>query len=64
MARGEDSDGSDLDLRVSFDPGTTIFEVAGLIGDLEDLLGVRVDVVGDAGGGRTLGRAHAEAVPI
>lgn len=40
-----DQEGSDLDLLVDALPGTTLFDLGELQEDLEDLLGVRVDVV-------------------
>ena len=43
--RGEDQDGSDLDLLVDALPGATLFDLGGLQAELEDLLGVRVDVL-------------------
>ena len=42
---GADQDGSDLDLLVDALPGTTLFDLGGLQGELEDLLGVSVDVL-------------------
>lgn len=45
VARGEDVDGSDLDLLVEVLPGTTLFDLGGLQIDLEEMLGVRVDLV-------------------
>lgn len=38
-------DGSDLDLLVDVEPGTTLFDLGGLQIDLEELLGVKVDVL-------------------
>lgn len=64
VARGDDTDDSDIDLLVSFPPGTTIFDIAGLTNELEDLLGMRVDVVGDSGDSVALRSARAEAVPV
>lgn len=64
VATGTDTDDSDLDLLVRFEPGTTIWDVMGAELDLEDLLGVRVDVVPDGGDSRVLTRARAEAVPL
>lgn len=43
--RGEDTDSSDLDLLVDPLPGTTLFDLGGLQDELEQLLGVHVDVV-------------------
>ncbi len=45
VGRGAAGAGSDIDLVADFEPGTSIFDVGGLILDLEDLLGVQVDVV-------------------
>jgi predicted nucleotidyltransferase len=42
---GADEDGSDLDLLVDALPGTTLFDLGGLHAELEDLLGVRVDLL-------------------
>jgi hypothetical protein len=49
VARGHADEGSDVDLVVRFDRGRSFFDQAGLIGDLEDLLGVRVDVIDENG---------------
>jgi predicted nucleotidyltransferase len=40
-----DIEGSDLDLLVDALPGTTLFDIGGLQVELEDLLGVSVDVL-------------------
>ena len=45
VARGEARSGSDLDLLVDFEPGASLLDHVGLFQDLEDLLGVGVDVV-------------------
>jgi predicted nucleotidyltransferase len=42
---GTDTDGSDLDLLVDTLPGTTLFELGGLQVDLEEILGVPVDLL-------------------
>lgn len=44
VARGTDTEGSDLDLLVDPLPETTLFDLGGLQAALEDLLGVPVDV--------------------
>jgi predicted nucleotidyltransferase len=44
-ARGNDHDGSDLDLLVDAGPETTLFDLGGLQVELEELLGVRVDLL-------------------
>jgi len=41
---GEDEEGSDLDLLVAPLPGTTLFDLGGLQEELEELMGLRVDV--------------------
>ncbi len=43
--RGEDREGSDLDLLVDTLPGATLFDLGGLQMELEELLGVRVDLL-------------------
>ena len=45
VMHGADRDGSDLDLLVDALPGTTLFDLGGLQVELEDLLGIRVDVL-------------------
>lgn len=44
---GEANEGSDVDFLVSFLPGATLFDQAGLIEDLSTLLDKRVDVVSE-----------------
>lgn len=44
VLHGDDDEGSDLDLLVDPLPETTLFDLGGLQGELEDLLGVPVDV--------------------
>jgi hypothetical protein len=43
--RGEDREGSDLDILVDPLPGTTLLDLGGLQVELEELLGVRVDLL-------------------
>ena len=45
VLRGTDVDGSDLDLLVDALPGTTLFDLGGLQVELEELLGVPVDLL-------------------
>ena len=45
VVHGTDSEGSDLDVLVDVMPGTTLFDLGGLQLELEDLLGVSVDLV-------------------
>ena len=49
VARGDAGESSDLDLIVRFDPDRTLFDHGALIMDLRDLLGVKVDVISEAG---------------
>lgn len=43
--RGDDHDGSDLDLLVDPLPGTTLLDLGGLQDELQELLGVSVEVL-------------------
>ena len=45
IARGEAHEGSDLDLLVTMNPGSSLFDIIAIKQDLEDLLGLSVDVV-------------------
>jgi len=49
VARGEGNEESDLDFLVEVDPAHSAWFPAGLVADLEDLLGVPVDVVTEDG---------------
>jgi predicted nucleotidyltransferase len=44
VARNEASDNSDLDLLVAWEPGRSLLDHAGLVEDLQDLLGMKVHV--------------------
>jgi predicted nucleotidyltransferase len=65
VARGDEHPGSDLDFLVEFEPGTRPFELLALGAELEELLGVKVDV-GTPQSLRPAVRASvlAEAVPL
>ena len=45
VLHGNDQDGSDLDLLVDALPGATLFDLGGLQVELEELLGVTVDLL-------------------
>jgi predicted nucleotidyltransferase len=45
VARGDSTDSSDLDLIVRFEPGRSLLDHGGLVMDLRELLGSRVDVI-------------------
>jgi predicted nucleotidyltransferase len=49
VARGEADEQSDIDLLVNMEPGRSLFDLGGLLADLEDLLGCNVDVVTEDG---------------
>jgi len=49
VARGQATPNSDLDLLVEWEPGRSLLDVVGLKQDLEDLLGVTVDVGSERG---------------
>jgi predicted nucleotidyltransferase len=44
VARGESGEDSDLDLLVAWEPGRSLLDHAGLVQDLQELLGIRVHV--------------------
>lgn len=50
VARGEADPGSDVDFLVTYQKGASLYDVAGLFVDLQELLGVAVDVVEDHAG--------------
>lgn len=65
VARGDVDEASDLDLIVRFDPGRSLFDHGGLIVDLEELLGVKVDVVSERGmRDRFREQVIKEAIPL
>ena len=45
VLHGEDTEGSDLDLLVDTLPGTTLFDLGGLQIELEELLGIPLDLL-------------------
>ena len=49
VARGDESSSSDIDLLVEFEPGSSLFDLLHITEELEELLGVPVDVI-SAGG--------------
>ena len=44
VARGEATENSDLDLLVDWEPGRSLLDHAGLVEDLQDLLGIKVQI--------------------
>jgi len=65
VARGDATDSSDLDLIVRFEPGPSLLDHGGLVMDLRELLGIRVDVI-DEDAMRPRFRQHVmkEAIPL
>jgi len=65
VARGDAGEDSDLDLIVRFEPDRSLFDHGGLLMDLRELLGQKVDVISE-GGMRQRFRDHVmkEAVPL
>jgi hypothetical protein len=45
VSRGEDHEGSDIDILVDALPGATLLDLGGLMMDLEEILGVHVDLL-------------------
>ena len=65
VARGEADEASDIDFLVRMSPGRSVFDIGGLLMDLQDLLGRRVDVVTERGlRPRMRERVLREAVPV
>ena len=65
VARGDETPGSDIDLLVELEPGTRPFAILELGADLEEALGVRVDVgTVDSLRDRLRADVLAEAIPL
>ena len=64
VARGEAVADSDVDLLVRPGRGASIFDLAGFMAEVEEMLGVSVDVVSDRGSGPIMDRIRAEAVML
>jgi predicted nucleotidyltransferase len=67
VARGDTTETSDLDLIVRFEPGRSLMDYGMLIEDLQELLGVKVDVVSEGAlrdHDRFGDRVLREAVPL
>ncbi len=65
VARGDNTEASDVDLLVKTKPGCSLFDLGGLLEDLQDLLGCRVDLVVEDGlKPRLRERVLREAVPL
>ena len=65
VARGDATEDSDLDLLIHLEPGRSLLDQGGLLMDLRDLLGLKVDVLDeDALSGRMGEIVRREAVPL
>jgi predicted nucleotidyltransferase len=65
LARGEADEASDIDVLVDLEPGRSLFDLGGLLVDLQELLGRRVDVVTEKGlKQRIRERVLRESVPL
>jgi predicted nucleotidyltransferase len=65
VARGEASESSDVDLLINTGPGCSLFDLGGLLEDLKELLGCRVDLVTEDGlKPRLRDRVLREAIPL
>src|SRR6266581_9154503 len=65
VARNEAKPDSDVDFLVDMEPGRSLFDLGGLLMDLQDLLGCNVDVVTEKGlRERIRERVLKEVVPL
>lgn len=65
VARGQADEKSDIDFLVNMEKGRSLFDLGGLLMDLEELLGCNVDVVTEPGlRERIRDRVLKEAVPL
>ena len=65
VARGEADSKSGIDLLVDLEPGRSLFDLGGLLVDLQELLGQKVDIVTERGLRERI-REHVlkEAIPL
>lgn len=65
VARGKDSQDSDLDLLVDLPPDLGLFALAGIIDELESIVGARVDLVSRSSlRGQVRDRIEADLLPL
>jgi predicted nucleotidyltransferase len=64
VVRGDNHAASDVDLLVDMDQDRTLFDLAGFVADVQDLLDAKVDVVTPGGLRYLRERVLSEAVPI
>jgi predicted nucleotidyltransferase len=65
VVRGEAGEASDIDFLVDLERGRSLFDLGGLLADLEALLGRRVDLVTERGlRGRVRESVLRDAIPL
>ena len=64
VARGDETAASDIDFLVEFEPGSSLFDLLHIGEELEQLLGVPVDVVSAGGLKDRDEHIRREAVPL
>lgn len=65
LARGDAREDSDIDFLVDMEPGRSLFDLGGLLMDLQNLLAQKVDVVTEKGlRPRIRDRILKEALPL
>ncbi len=65
VVRGEADEQSDVDFLVEMEPGRSLMDMGGLLMDLQELLGCKVDVVSEKGlRPRIRERVLKEAMPL
>ncbi len=64
VARGDESETSDIDFLVEFEPGSSLFDLLHITEELEALLGTPVDVVSAGGLKDRDDHIRREAVPL
>ena len=64
MARGDDTEASDVDLLVEFEPDSSLFDLMDIQESIESLLGISVDVVSVGGLKPRDSQILNEAVPL
>ena len=65
VLRGDNTEQSDVDLLIKPRPGCSLFDLGGLLEDLQEMLGCRVDLVTEDGlKPRLRERVLKEAVPL
>ncbi len=65
LARGEAREDSDIDLLVDMEPGRSLFDLGGMLMDLQNLLAQKVDIVTEKGlRPRIRDRVLKEALPL